>query len=315
MSTEIVVTGMGVAVPGATSGKGVLEPAAAEPVNPAERIGKKGLRHKHRSTQLGLVAAYEALRESGLLVEADDPKSPVTRPEEVGVVAASNYGNLDSVSNAVDTIAEEGSTRLLSPVGTPDLSSNVIASEVAIRYALRGPNLSVCNGATSGLDTLRWAATWLGAGRARQVVVLAVEPDNEVVRGFLGGRNIVDGAIALVVETAGAAAQRSAVAQAGFGGYRRSGDIEGVVRGLRVEAEALAGWYGPEGRADAAALAKATRFELSESWGVCSSVLGLLQCAGAVARFRAGTSEPVLAVAGGAGDDASAGVLMSPAAS
>jgi monoamine oxidase len=34
----------------------------------------------------------------------------------------------------------------------PNASSNVVASSVAIRFGLRGPNLMLCNGATSGLD-------------------------------------------------------------------------------------------------------------------------------------------------------------------
>lgn len=311
MNEQLFVTGIGVAVPGAANRDGVLNPGVAEPVDPADRIGRKGLRYKDRATQLGLVAAYEALRDADLLSDPDDAKSHVAvDAASVAVVAASNYGSLDSVTTTVDTIQRDNSTRLVSPITTPNLSSNVIASEVAIRYGLRGPNLTVCNGSTGGLDALRWAGSLLRARRAERVLVVAAEPDNEIVRAFAGVPRALDGAVALVLELARGDRGSRRPPQAVLSGTRRAATIDDLVARLGVEPDALAGWYQPEAAVPPGRLGDTERIGLGGDWGVSSSVLGLLQCVDAAARFRAGATGTVLAVCGDQADGAYCGVLV-----
>ncbi|UGY94194.1 beta-ketoacyl synthase N-terminal-like domain-containing protein [Streptomyces gobiensis] len=309
-SDTVLITGLGLALPGVDFPAGIAERGENTPVDPAARIGKKGLRYKDRATQLGLVAAHDALRDAGLMEGEGRGATVDVPPQSVGVVASSNYGNLDTVCDVVQTIAEDGSSRLLSPVMTPNLSSNVIASEVALRFALRGPNLTVCNGPTSGLDAVRWAVTWLAAGRARYALVLGSEPDNPVVRGLAGSGPVVDGAVALVLEHTSSATERGAAPLAELGPYARAADVPGVVTALGVEGKTLVSWYGPEGASADDVLAGTERIDLSPDWGVTSGVLGVLQCAAAIGQFAAGRTGSVLAVAGGPGDDASAGVLL-----
>lgn len=218
--TVVVVTGAAVLLPGTDSARALADgpPPGGAPVDPAAHVGKKGLRYKDRATQLGYALSAAALRDAGLLGEEKDG---LTVPAaSVGVVASSNFGNLDTVARALDTIREETVTAT-SPMDLPNASSNVIASSAAIRYGLRGPNLMVCNGETSGLDAVHWAATMITAGRTERVLVLGVEPDNEVVRRLLGGGRAVDGGAALVVESRAAAAERSATVRAVLGPYRR----------------------------------------------------------------------------------------------
>ncbi len=198
MSTsDVLVTGVGLALPGVDGPADLLRtgPTGGEPqVDPAARLGKRGLRYKDRASQLALCAAADGLRAAGLLTDA------LTVPgTTVGVVASSNLGNLDTVCEVADGIKETGVDGI-SPMGLPNASSNVIASTVAIRYGLRGPNLMVCNGATSGLDAVHWAASSLAAGRAERFVVIGVETDNRYVRGLLGdpAGQLLDGAVALV---------------------------------------------------------------------------------------------------------------------
>ncbi|MDG4810829.1 beta-ketoacyl synthase N-terminal-like domain-containing protein [Micromonospora sp. WMMD1120] len=311
MNERLFVTGIGVAVPGAADRDGVLSPGVPEPVDPADRIGRKGLRYKDRATQLALVAAYEALRDADLLADPDDAKSHVAvDAASVAVVAASNYGSLDSVTATVDTIQRDNSTRLVSPITTPNLSSNVIASEVAIRYGLRGPNLTVCNGATGGLDALRWAGSLLRAGRAERVLVVAAEPDNEIVRSFAGVARVLDGAVAVVLEPADEDADSPRSPHAVLAGARRAATVDDLVDRLGVEPAALAGWYEPEAAVQQHPFGVAEPFVLGGDWGTSSSVLGLLQCVDAAARFHAGGTGTVLAVCGDQADGAYCGVLV-----
>lgn len=308
-ATVAAVTGVGLAMPGVRTARELLaaKPEDAAPVDPAARLGKKGLRYKDRATQLALCCADEALRDAGLL--GDDG---LTVPgESVAVVIASNYGNVDTVCAIVETIAAEGSAGGLSPMDTPNASSNVIASTLAVKYGLRGPNLMLCNGPTSGLDAVRWAATLIRSGRADRALVLGVEPDNRAVRRLAGTDRLVDGAAAVVVERLGHGPARGVVELALIGGTARTAGVRACLDRLGSDAPAV--WFGPgDGNdpADGTPLPGVPRYDLAGAWGESSAALGVLQCAGAVGWFAAGGGGPVYAVAGQDGDDATAGLVL-----
>ncbi|MFI8894979.1 beta-ketoacyl synthase N-terminal-like domain-containing protein [Streptomyces paradoxus] len=277
--TTVVVSGAAVLLPGADTVAALAGgplPGGA-PVEPADHVGRKGLRYKDRATQLGYALTAAALGDAGLLGE-DGLTVPAAT---TGIVASSNFGNLDTVARALDTLREETVTGT-SPMDLPNASSNVIASSAAIRYGLRGPNLMVCNGETSGLDAVHWAATMIAAGRAERFLVLGVEPDNEVVRRLLGGGRAVDGGAALVLEARVAATARDATVRAVLGPYRRAAD----------------------------APREPGNWELPAHLGSASGAFGVLQVAAAVGWFDAGRREPVRAVTGGSDHDAGADLLL-----
>ncbi|MGW7436016.1 beta-ketoacyl synthase N-terminal-like domain-containing protein [Streptomyces sp. NPDC054849] len=315
-----VVTGVGLAVPGASAATDLTTRTAegAAPFDPAALIGKKGLRYLDQATRLALCAARDALNAAGLMT--GDARLTTTTgggapavaaellvpAESVAVVVSSNFGNLDSVCEVATTIAADGGTRLLSPVYAPRLSSNVTASEIAIRFGLRGPNLMLCNGPTSGLDAVHWALVLLAGGRARHVLVVGVEPANDVVRRLTGHEHPLDGAAALVLEFPAAAAERDAPALAGLDGYVRTGGLAGCISALGGVPRA---WLAPR-HAPADALPGVPRHDLEDRWGPASGALGVLQCAAAVGHFAAGGTGPVYAVAGTDTDDAVAGLVL-----
>lgn len=308
---QIVITGASVLVPGAESPAGLIAGPApeAEPVEPAQVVGKKGLRYKDRATQLAYGIADKALKDTGLLGE-----DGLTVPgETVGVVASSNFGNLDTVTRALDTIHAE-TVSGTSPMDLPNASSNVIASSVAIRFGLRGPNLMVCNGATSGLDALHWAATMITAGRVDRVLVIGVEPDNDTVRRLLGdGRVAVDGGAAVVLERATAAQARSARVRAVYRGYRGASDVRSCVESLREldPGTAPARWQVPQTDSGTVAddlLPGVPRHGFGPSRA--SGALGVLQAAAATAWFDGGGEGSVYAVAGAGGTRPAAGVAL-----
>nr|URG41743.1 Pep14 [Streptomyces sp. NAK02211] len=317
-----VATGVGLAVPGAPSATDLTTRSAegAAPFDPAARIGKKGLRYLDQATRLALCAGRDALNAAGLLtgdarLTATGGGAPVVDAEllvpaeSVAVVVSSNFGNLDSVCEVATTIGSDGGTRLLSPVYAPRLSSNVTASEVAIRFGLRGPNLMMCNGPTSGLDAVHWAMVLLSGGRARHVLVVGAEPANDIVRRLTGHERPFDGAAALVLESPGTAGERGAPVLAGLGGYVRTGGLADCVSALGGAPRA---WFAPH-RASAEVLPGVLRHGLEDRWGPASGALGVLQCAAAAGHFADGGEGPVHAVAGTDADDAVAGlVLTSP---
>ncbi|MCI0729735.1 MAG: hypothetical protein L0332_23890 [Chloroflexi bacterium] len=231
---QIVITGLGVEIPGLGSMQHLL--ALPGPLPPAEfdptpKLQQRGLRYKNRATQLALCAVHDALLDAGL------PEAKVEEPETTGVVVSSNLGNVDTVCRMVQTI-REGSVVDLSPMDLPNASSNVIATTIAIRFGCRATNLMLCNGATSGIDALWLAANIIRAGRAHRMIVVGVEPRNEFVARLMaesrvgervreGAGNVTgealclaDGAACLVLEAAEAAFSRGARVYGKVSSYR-----------------------------------------------------------------------------------------------
>ncbi|MBO3679164.1 beta-ketoacyl synthase N-terminal-like domain-containing protein [Streptomyces sp. NEAU-YJ-81] len=329
---EVVVTGVGLALPGADTPDALLRRTAcpvtgpaAEPFDTAARIGRRGHRYKDRATRLALCAALDALRNARLI--PSDGEEVTVPGDTVGVVASSNLGNLDTACLTAAAIAERSAVDL-SPMSLPNASSNVIASWVAIRHGLRGPNLMLCNGATSGLDAVHWGAALVAAGRVRRAVVIGVETHNAVVEDLLGrpADELLDGAAALVVEGARWAEARGARATAALGPYERRAGLSGCVEALLPGGAAPGVWFTPERYAEGPAGARAgadgpagavplpqsvPRYDVTSAVGRASGALGVLQCAAAIgwlARAEAGTDAET-----GAGQQA-AGPEAGPAA-
>ncbi|GAA2489707.1 hypothetical protein GCM10010406_27350 [Streptomyces thermolineatus] len=192
----VAVTAHCVHVPGAGDGPEAAAPAgdaaaravlaAAEPACGPDQahtvLGRKGLLFKEPATRLALCAVHRALGlPPGRLTE------PLPGAGSTAVVVSSNLGNVQTVRDVAATM-RAGSAHDVSPLNGPNASSNVIASTIAIRYGFTGPNLMVCSGATSGLDAVRLGSLLLHGGRARRVVVVGVEPDDEVAAALAGLR-------------------------------------------------------------------------------------------------------------------------------
>ncbi|HTB49658.1 MAG TPA: beta-ketoacyl synthase N-terminal-like domain-containing protein [Solirubrobacteraceae bacterium] len=166
-----------------------------------ELLGRKGLLYKEPATLMALCAVHRAL---GLPPRT--PRSLAEPDPRTAVVVSSNLGNAETVTKVART-ARVASVRDISLLDAPNASSNVIASTIAIWFRFGGPNLMVCSGATSGLDAVWLASLLLRTGRADRVVVVGVEPDDEIsvaLRRRRGGRHAPAraGAASLILEPA-----------------------------------------------------------------------------------------------------------------
>jgi 3-oxoacyl-[acyl-carrier-protein] synthase II len=303
---RVVVTGVGLAVPGCVTVQdllgGVVVPGGFDP---AKALLGRDLRHKDRASRLAIRAVEPALKDAGLFADGF-----TGQPDRTAVVVASILGILDDVCHGADVIAEK-TVAGMSAVTLPQTSINVIAGSVAIRHGMRGPNVTLANGATSGLDAVHFARNLIAAGRADTAVVVGAEPAGEAVSKLLGA-NAADAAVAIVVESAASAAARGVRPRAGIAEYRRARDLGAAIGGLAAQSFDI--WLQPEGECDARVDAPR---RLGLDWlGRTCGALGVLQCAAAVAHFDtacAGSSPgPVLATAGGAvGDEAAAALVLS----
>lgn len=260
--------------------------------DPAIELAVRGMRHKDRASRFALCAARRALEDAGLLGAPELASS--------AVVVSCNFGNLETVCDFVTTIAA-GDSSDVSPMGMPHLGSQVTAAWVAVQHGIRGPNLTLCNGASGGLDAVAWACTLIAAGRATSALVIGVEPDTPPVARLhaeTAGSRWIDGAVGLVIESVQRAIGRGARIRGEIAGYGKGDDERSAV--------AAAG---------AAPTSRRLGSEPTARFGRCSGALGVVQCAMAVEQLD--DDDAVVAVAGtGAGEcdetSVSALVLIPP---
>ena len=126
-----------------------------------ELIGRKEARRSSRAIQLALVAAREAVQDSGLDVRAE--------AEDVGVLIASGVGGLEVLERNVLTLHNEGPRRV-SPFTVPAMIADMPAGMVSIDLGAKGPNFAVVSACASGTHAIGEAAEWIRRGDATAVV-------------------------------------------------------------------------------------------------------------------------------------------------
>jgi 3-oxoacyl-[acyl-carrier-protein] synthase II len=133
----------------------------------AAYLGKKGLRELDRSTRLVCSAARLALDDSGLIVSEDSSRA-------VGVAIGTTFGSLHSIAQFDRAGLTEG-PRFVNPSHFPKTVINSPASQVSIRFTIKGFNTTLSTGFCAGLDALNYAADFIGLGRADAVLAGGVE--------------------------------------------------------------------------------------------------------------------------------------------
>ena len=325
----VSVTGIGVCAPwgegaagdGLTGLVGADLPAGAVPRPGPEgddAADERGTRYRDRASDLALRAAGPALRDAGLAdaLAGGDGAGPVG--DGVATVVSTGHAALENVCAAVDTI-DRRSSSALSPMTAHAMSSHVVGSWVTIRYGLRGPCLTLCDGPPGGLDALYWARNLILTRRAEAAVVIGVEPDTAPVARLLGdAAPRFDGAVALVVEPREAALGRGARPYADLGGYARGAAPAQAAAAARREPVDL--WLPPETPPDAPPgtplpdappqAASAHAIDLAARVGRSAGALGVLQCAVAALLIDTGRARSALAGCGGAGDAGAAALAL-----
>ena len=212
----------------------------------AEALGRKEARRNSRVVHLALVAAREAVADSGLDIAAE--------AEDVGVLIASGVGGLEWLERAVIALDHEGPRRV-SPFTVPAMIADMPAGMVSIDLGAKGPNFAVVSACASGSHAIGEAAEWIRRGDA--VAVLAGGSEGAVtpigVSTFaamqaLSTRNdepqrasrpfdkdrdgfvIAEGAAVLVLEELSHARARGATIYAEVAGYGATADASHITQ-------------------------------------------------------------------------------------
>ena len=120
--------------------------AEVKDFDPADYIDKKEARRMDMYTQFALVAASEAVSNSGLDIENEDAW-------RIGVITGSGVGGIETTADQTQALLDKGPGRV-SPFFVPMMISNMAAAQIAIKYGIRGVNYNVVSACASGTNAL-----------------------------------------------------------------------------------------------------------------------------------------------------------------
>jgi 3-oxoacyl-[acyl-carrier-protein] synthase II len=153
-----------------------------------EWIAVKDLRKMDRFIQYALVAATEAVEDSGWK-PTDEEDRCVT-----GVMIGSGIGGLETIYDA-SILVHEGKARRLSPFFIPSALINLASGHVSIKYGFKGPNHSVVTACASGVHAIGDAARLIALGDAEVMVAGGAEAAVNMlgIAGFCASRALSTG--------------------------------------------------------------------------------------------------------------------------
>jgi 3-oxoacyl-[acyl-carrier-protein] synthase II len=150
--------------------------AEATGFDPKDFLGEKGHRTLDRSTKLVASATKLALDDAGVSITEENT-------HDAGVAIGTALGSLKSISDFDKEAIKEG-PRFVNPALFPNTVINSPASQVAIKFNIKGFNSTVSTGFAASLDAINYAVDFLKLGRAK--IVLAGGVEELCLQTFIG---------------------------------------------------------------------------------------------------------------------------------
>ena len=129
-------------------------------------LDRKEARRMDRFTHLAIMAAGEALEQSGLDVTAE--------ADEIGCMIGSGIGGMATLEEEFKVLFEKGPSRI-SPFLVPMFIADMAAGQVSIRFGARGPNYNTMSACASGADALGSALEVIKRGDAVAMIAGGAE--------------------------------------------------------------------------------------------------------------------------------------------
>ena len=191
MKTRVVVTGMGAITPigndvesfwqglkDKTVGIGPITyfdtteykcklAAEVKGFDPKQYMDAKAARRMEAFSQFAVAASKEALEQSGIDMEKEDPY-------RVGVCVGSGIGSLQAMEKDVQKLLEKGPSRV-NPLLVPLMISNMAAGNVAIQFGLKGKCFNVVTACATGTHSIGEAFRSIQYGEADVMVAGGAE--------------------------------------------------------------------------------------------------------------------------------------------
>ena len=149
----------------------------------AEWVPTKDQRKMDRFIQFALVAAIEAVEDSGWTPDGEEDRCAT------GVMIGSGIGGLETIYDTALMI-KEGKSRRISPFFIPAALINLASGHLSIKYGFKGPNHAVVTACATGVHAIGDAARLIMFGDADVMVAGGTESAvNEIgIAGFCAAR-------------------------------------------------------------------------------------------------------------------------------
>ena len=113
---------------------------------PTDYLESKEAKRLDRFSQFAIVAATDAVRDSGLNFEQEDR-------QRCGVILGSGIGGLGEIEEQMTRLVQKGPDRV-SAFTVPKMMLNAAGGNVSIQFGLRGPNYSVATACASATNAI-----------------------------------------------------------------------------------------------------------------------------------------------------------------
>jgi 3-oxoacyl-[acyl-carrier-protein] synthase II len=133
-----------------------------------------------RASQLALVASQMAREDAHL-----DWKNYET--DRIGTVIGTALGGAEVYENQLRRLMETNNPRRVHPLSVPLIMANAPAAEIAIRYGLKGPNMTISTACSSGAHAIGYGLDLIRSGRVD--VMMAGGTEACIVPGVVAGFN------------------------------------------------------------------------------------------------------------------------------
>jgi 3-oxoacyl-[acyl-carrier-protein] synthase II len=150
--------------------------------DPGDYLDRKIARRLDRFSQLALIAADQAVADSGM----EPDRLTEDEKDRVAVIYGSGIGGMKVFHEQVVTYHESGPKRL-SPFFIPMLIPDIAAGQISIRHGFRGPNYCVVSACATGNNNLGDAFMLIQTGHADVAVTGGAEAS--VTEMGVGGFN------------------------------------------------------------------------------------------------------------------------------
>lgn len=151
--------------------------AEVKDFDPETVIGKKECKRLDRFSQFALVAADEAIKNSGIDLEKEDL-------DKFGVMLGSGIGGFETIETECSKLAT-GKSKRVTPFFIPMAIINLGAGNVAIKYGLKGPCTSAVTACATGTNNIGDAFRTIKHGYAD--VMLAGGAEASITRLAISG--------------------------------------------------------------------------------------------------------------------------------
>ena len=135
--------------------------------DPSDYIDHKEAKRLDRFSQFALVAATDAVNDSGIDFASQ-------KPFRCGVILGSGIGGLQEIENQVGRLLMKGPDRV-SALTIPKLMLNAAGGNISIKYGLRGVNYSVATACASATNAIGDALIAIQNGEADVIVTGGTE--------------------------------------------------------------------------------------------------------------------------------------------